>query len=50
MQIENMYQSLGICQMVYQFGEEILASLKERFEEIDRVSEYNQCKVIGAMQ
>ncbi len=50
MQIENMYQSLGICQKVYQFGEEILASLKERFEEIDRVSEYNQCKVIGAMQ
>jgi len=50
MQIENMYQSLGICQKVYQFGEEILESLKERFEEIDRVSEHNQCKVIGAMQ
>lgn len=50
MQIEKMYQDLGVCEKVYQFGEEILEGLKERFEEIDRVSEYNQAKVIGAMQ
>ena len=50
MQIENMYQALGVCPKVYGFGEEILAGLKERFEEIDRVAEYNQAKVVAAMQ
>jgi len=48
--MENMYRSLGVCAEVYGFGEEILKILKERFEEIDRVSEYNQAKVLGAMQ
>ena len=46
----NTYLDLGISEAVYSFGEDILSSLKERFEEIDRVAEINQCKVIGAMQ
>ena len=46
----DMYAQLGISEKVYAFGEEILASLRGRFDEIDRVAEYNQCKVIGAMQ
>ena len=46
----NMYKALGICDEVFEFGEKILASLKERFEEADRIAEYNQCKVIAAMQ
>ena len=50
MQTETMYESLGICPKVFAFGEEILGGLRERFDEIDRVSEYNQAKVIGAMQ
>ena len=50
MAIEEMYRSLGVCPEVYSFGEEILAGLKERFEAIDRTAEYNQAKVIGAMQ
>ena len=50
MQTETMYQNLGVCPKVFQFGEEILAGLRERFDEIDRVAEYNQAKVIGAMQ
>ncbi len=50
MEIEKMYQSFGISEKVYQFGNEILKDLKERFEEIDRVSEYNQMKVLKAMQ
>ena len=50
MQTETMYQDLGVCPKVFQFGEEILAGLRERFDEIDRVAEYNQAKVIGAMQ
>ena len=50
MAIEEMYRSLGVCPKVYSFGEEILTGLKERFEAIDRTAEYNQAKVIGAMQ
>lgn len=47
---QAMYQSLGISEKVLAYGEEILASLKERFEEFDRKAEYNQLKVIQAMQ
>ena len=50
MQTETMYQDLGVCSKVFQFGEDILSALRERFDEIDRVAEYNQAKVIGAMQ
>lgn len=46
----EMYLSMGIDQEVYAFGERILEGLKERFEEIDAVAEYNQLKVLGAMQ
>ena len=47
---KKIYADLGISEAVYTYGEEILSSLKERFEEIDRVAEMNQCKVISAMQ
>ena len=45
-----MYSSLGISNEVFEFGEKILEKLKDRFEKIDSVAEYNQCKVIAAMQ
>lgn len=45
-----MYQSMGISKEVYEFGTEILEGLKERFEAIDEVAEYNQMKVLNAMQ
>ena len=45
-----MYAQLGISEQVYRFGEEILSSLRERFDNIDHVAEYNQGKVIAAMQ
>ena len=45
-----MYQSMGISKEVYDFGNEILAGLKERFDAIDEVAEYNQMKVLNAMQ
>lgn len=48
--IENSYQKLGIRKEVLRFGQEIEKNLKERFEEIDATAEYNQLKVIGAMQ
>ena len=50
MNTERMYNAVGISHEVYAFGEKILSDLRERFEEIDRVSEYNQTKVIDAMQ
>ncbi len=46
----NMYQNLGISHEVYDFGEAILQRLEERFREIDRRAEYNQQKVLSAMQ
>ena len=50
MNTENIYKELGICKEVYQFGEKIIEDLKERFEEIDANAEYNQLKVVAAMQ
>ena len=46
----SMFQSLGISKEVYEYGETILKDLKSRFEEIDERAEYNQLKVLKAMQ
>ena len=46
----ELYREMGIRPSVYRFGEEIEAQLKERFEAIDKMAEYNQLKVIRAMQ
>lgn len=45
-----MYQDLGICDEVFAFGRRIEESLKDRFERIDETAEYNQLKVMKAMQ
>lgn len=50
MEIERMYEELGISRKVLDFGEQIEADLKSRFEGIDKNAEYNQMKVIKAMQ
>lgn len=47
---EAMYQKLGISREVLAFGTKIEAELKERFAKIDEIAEFNQLKVIGAMQ
>lgn len=48
---KEMYvNQMGISEKVYDFSEEILAGLKERFETIDETAECNQMKVIAAMQ
>lgn len=49
-ELTNIYSQLGISDQVLQYGEEIEATLKNRFAEIDQVAEYNQLKVIHAMQ
>ena len=48
--MKEKYEELGICEKVYNFGEKIEQQLKERFEAIDATAEYNQMKVIKAMQ
>lgn len=46
----NMYEALGISRELIEYSEKITAKLKNRFEIIDNVAEYNQMKVLSAMQ
>ncbi|MDD6811794.1 MAG: methionine gamma-lyase family protein [Lachnospiraceae bacterium] len=48
--LEEQYSPFGISKDVLTFGEEIIASLEERFRQMDETAEYNQLKVIHAMQ
>ena len=48
--MKQLYESLGISKEVYEYGEGILEGLRERFTAIDETAEYNQLKVIAAMQ
>ena len=47
---KEMYKNLGIDEDVYLLGETICSHLKERFDSIDKIAEYNQLKVLQAMQ
>ena len=47
---EKIYRELGISPEVYAYGEAAIAKLSERFREIDERAEYNQQKVLAAMQ
>lgn len=49
-QMTRMYEKMGISEKVYKFGRQMEEKLKERFAAIDRTAEYNQMKVIRAMQ
>ena len=44
------YQALGISRKVFEFGKQVRNELTDRFAEIDKVAEYNQLKVLQAMQ
>ena len=48
--IEELYREMGISGPVFRFGQQTLRALEERFREIDAVAEYNQLKVLRAMQ
>ena len=48
--IEELYREMGISGPVFRFGQQTLRVLEERFREIDAVAEYNQLKVLRAMQ
>ena len=47
---ESLYIQMGIDPNVLRYGLEIEAGLKDRFAEIDRLAEFNQLKVLHAMQ
>ena len=49
-QLIELYTEMGISPAVYHYGESALEKLQERFSEIDRIAEFNQAKVISAMQ
>lgn len=48
--IESMYQLMGIAPEIYAFGRKTEKQLEGRFREIDETAEYNQLKVLHAMQ
>ena len=48
--MKEMYKQFGISKKVLAFGEEVAGELKERFAGIDETAEYNQLKVLHAMQ
>ncbi len=50
MKTESMYETLGVSPLVYAFGERVLSDLRDRFDAIERTAEYNQGKVLAAMQ
>ena len=49
-EMREMYRNLGISDKIYDYSNDILEGLKERFDNIDKNAEYNQLKVIVAMQ
>lgn len=50
MNLDNMYKELNISAPVLEYCKKIESKLKERFDKIDQVAEYNQLKVLKAMQ
>lgn len=48
--MNQIYHQFGISQEVLAFGSKIEESLAERFAQLDKIAEYNQMKVIAAMQ
>lgn len=46
----ELYKEMGIDSKVLDFGQKIVQELEPRFSEIDKVAEYNQLKVVHAMQ
>ena len=48
--IREQYLKMGLDEDIVRLGDEVRKSLKERFEKIDEMAEYNQLKVLKAMQ
>lgn len=50
MQLKDIYKGLSVDEDVLAFGEMVLKENEERFKKIDETAEYNQLKVVKAMQ
>lgn len=50
LETKTQYKQLGISEEVYAFGKKIEDRLTERFQKVDEIAEFNQLKVIQAMQ
>lgn len=48
--LEQLYQSMGISKKVYDFGMAVEKKLQQRFDKIKETTTYNQLKVLKAMQ
>lgn len=46
----SIYNRLSVSDQVLRFGQEVLEGLTDQFRHIDQVAEFNQAKVIAAMQ
>lgn len=46
----RMYNQMGISQKVYEYGEKVIQNIRSRFEYVDQIAEFNQAKVLSAMQ
>ncbi|HJA11617.1 MAG TPA: methionine gamma-lyase family protein, partial [Candidatus Mediterraneibacter merdipullorum] len=49
-ELQNIYGQLGISREVLEYGEKTEERLRARFQEFDETAEYNQLKVLHAMQ
>lgn len=47
---KNIYIKMGISEEIYNYGEDILNKLEERFKKIDEIAEYNQLRVLKAFR
>ena len=50
MKVTELYRQMGISPSVCVYGEKLHNELKERFALFDEIAEYNQMKVLLAMQ
>lgn len=48
--LEYQYKKMDISPAVFAYGEAILKKLEDRFAQVDYIAEYNQAKVLHAMQ
>ena len=49
-QLNELYAQMGISPAVYAYGEAAIARLRDRFDNIDQIAEYNQAKVLQAFR
>ena len=49
-EFQSNYEALGISPEILEISEEVLKDLKEELEQADRIAEYNQLKVLHALQ